>query len=60
MEPGITDITWYDVLGAVPDAETLKIKQRYEDKAARLRPELISGAASDVLKAVTRAQHILA
>jgi hypothetical protein len=41
MEP---DITWYDVLGALPDAETRKIKQKYEGKAALLRPELISGA----------------
>jgi len=56
MEPGIT---WYDVLGAVPDAEASKIKRKYEDKAALLRPELISGAPSNVVKAVTRAQHIL-
>jgi len=56
MEPGIT---WYDVLGAVPDADASKIKRKYEDKAALLRPELISGAPSNVGKAVTRAQHIL-
>ena len=52
MEPGIT---WYDVLGAVPDAEASKIKRKYEDKAALLRPELLSGAPSNVVKAVTRA-----
>ncbi len=56
MEPGIT---WYDVLGAVPDAETRTIKRKYQDKAALLRPELISGASSTVLTAVTRAQHLL-
>ena len=56
MEPGIT---WYDVLGAVPDAETRKIKRKYEDKAALLRPEMISGAPPSVIKAVTRAQEIL-
>lgn len=52
MEPGIT---WYDVLGAVPNAEPRTIKRKYQDKAALLRPELISGAPSTVLTVVTRA-----
>ena len=56
MEPGIT---WYDVLGAVPDAQTRTIKRKYQDKVALLRPELISGARPNVLAAVTRAQHLL-
>jgi curved DNA-binding protein CbpA len=56
MDPGIT---FYDVLGAVPDAETRKLKQKYQDKAALLRPELVCGAPPDVLKAVTRAQQML-
>jgi len=56
MEPAVT---WYDVLGAVPDAETRTIKRKYQDKVALLRPELISGAPSNVLAAVTRAQHLL-
>src|SRR3984885_3757224 len=56
MEP---DITWYDVLGAVPDAETRTIKRKYQDKATLLRPELISGAPSTVLAVVTRAQYLL-
>jgi len=56
MESGVT---WYDVLGAMPDAETRTIRRKYQDKAALLRPELISGAPSDVLTAVTRAQHLL-
>ena len=51
-------ITWYDVLGAVPDAETRTIKRKYQDKAALLRPELISGAPSTVVTAVTQAQQI--
>ena len=59
MEPGIAGITWYDVLGAGPDAEIRKIKRKYEDKTALLRPELISSAPPNVLTAVTRAQHIL-
>jgi len=56
MESGVT---WYDVLGAVPDAETRTIRRKYQDKAALLRPELISGAPSDVLSAITRAQRLL-
>ena len=56
MEPGIT---WYDVLGVLPDAEARKIKRTYDAKASLLRPDMISGAPSDVLKAVTRAQRIL-
>ena len=56
MEPGIT---WYDVLGAGPDAETRTIRRKYQEKASLLRPDLISGAPPDVLKAVTRAQEIL-
>jgi hypothetical protein len=59
MEPDTTDITWYDVLGAVPDAETRKLKRKYDEKASLLRPELISGAPPNVLAAVTRAQHML-
>src|SRR6516225_5069993 len=56
MEPGIT---WYDVLGVLPGAAADKIKREYDAKASLLRPELISGAPSNVVKAVTRAQGIL-
>ena len=56
MEPGIT---WYDVLGVLPGAEARTIKQRYDAKAALLRPDMISGAQPGVLKAVARAQEIL-
>jgi curved DNA-binding protein CbpA len=56
VEPAVT---WYDVLGAVPDAEPRTIKRKYQDKAALLRPELISGAPSTVLTMVTRAQDLL-
>jgi curved DNA-binding protein CbpA len=56
MEPGIT---WYDVLGVLPGAEVRKIKREYDAKAALLRPELISGASPNVVKALWRAQEIL-
>lgn len=56
LEPGIT---WYDVLGVMPGAEARKLRQKYDAKAALLRPELISGAQPDVLTAVMRAQQLL-
>lgn len=56
IEPGIT---WYDVLGALPAAETRTIKRKYEEKASLLRPELISGAPPNVVTAVRRAQELL-
>jgi DnaJ domain len=61
MEPGMVEpgITWYDVLGVMPGAEGRKLKQKYDAKAALLRPELISGASPDVIAAVRRAQELL-
>jgi curved DNA-binding protein CbpA len=47
------------VLGAMPGAETRKIRRKYEDKASLLRPELISGAPPDVVTAVRLAQELL-
>ena len=52
-------ITWYDVLGVLPGAEARKVKREYEAKSALLRPDMIAGAPSNVLKAVTRAQDML-
>ena len=56
MEPGIT---WYDVLGVLPGAEPAKIRREYDAKTSLLRPELISGAPSNVVQAISRAQSIL-
>ena len=56
IAPGIT---WYDVLGVMPGAETRKIQRKYEDKASLLRPELISGAPPNVVTAVRLAQELL-
>ena len=39
------DVTWYDLLGALPDASYADIQQAYEAKAGLLRPELLSGAS---------------
>ena len=56
MEPGIT---WYDVLDVLPGADPAKIRREYEAKTNLLRPELISGAPSNVLQAISRAQGML-
>ena len=50
---GQEDITWYDVLGVLPGVETKKIKREYEAKSALLRPDVIAGAPSNVLTAIT-------
>ena len=52
-------ITWYDVLGVLPGVETRRIKSQYEARSALLGPEMIAGAPSDVLMAITRAQGLL-
>ena len=56
MEPGIT---WYDVLDVLPAADPAKIRREYEAKANLLRPELISGAPSNVVQAISRARSML-
>ena len=56
MEQGVT---WYEVLGVLPGAEPHRIKREYEARSGLLRPEMIAGAPSNVLTAVTRAQGLL-
>ena len=53
------DITWYDLLGALPDASSEDIQQAYDAKAGVLRPELLSGAPPTVVTAAARAQGII-
>jgi hypothetical protein len=52
-------VTWYDVLGVLPSVSVGKIRREYDAKASLLRPELIAGAPSTVVKAASRAQGIL-
>jgi len=52
-------ITWYDLLGALPDASSEDIRQAYDAKAGLLRPELLSDAPSTVVTAAARAQGII-
>jgi curved DNA-binding protein CbpA len=53
------DITWYDLLGALPDALPEDIQRAYQAKAALLRPELLAGAPPKVVTAAARAQGII-
>ena len=52
-------ITWYDLLGTLPDASSEDIQQAYHAKAGLLRPELLSGAPPAVVTAAARAQGII-
>ena len=52
-------ITWYDLLGALPDASSEDIQQAYDAKAGLLRPELLSDAPSTVVTAAAREQGII-
>lgn len=52
-------VTWYDILDVMPGASTEEIQSKYDAKAGLLRPELIAGAPSAVLTAVSRAQLLL-
>jgi hypothetical protein len=51
--------SWYDVLGVLPGASAEKIQRTYDAKLSLLRPELISGAPSNVVRAASRARAIL-
>jgi curved DNA-binding protein CbpA len=52
-------ITWYEILGALPDAPSEDIQQAYLAKARLVQPELLSGAPSKVVIAAARAQGII-
>jgi DnaJ domain len=52
-------ITWYDILGVLPGASAAEIGEAYQAKAQLLRPDLIAGAPSPVVVAVSRAQQLL-
>ena len=52
-------ITWYDVLGVLPDASAEQVQRACDSKASLLRPELVTGAPSPVVTAVSRACEII-
>lgn len=56
---GRTGISWYEVLGALPGADTQEIRRNYDAKAGLLRPQLLTGAPSTVVTAAARGQGFL-
>jgi curved DNA-binding protein CbpA len=56
---GELGITWYDVLGVLPDASVEQVQYQHDAKTRLLRPELVAGAPSPVVLAASRAREIL-
>ena len=52
-------ITWYDVLGVLPDASAEQVRRQHDSKASLLRPEFLAGTPSPVVAAASRAREIL-
>src|SRR5512135_201303 len=53
--PKSSAVTWYDVLGVLPDATQQEIRTAWQARRAALAPGLLAGAAPDVLAAAGRA-----
>jgi hypothetical protein len=52
-------ITWYDVLGVLPDAEPQDIRAAWQARNAALQPDTLAGASPDVLSAADRARQLV-
>ena len=50
-------ITWYDVLGVLPDATPDDIREAWQARQAALQPGTMAGASTEVLEAVDRARQ---
>ena len=50
-----TVVTWYDVLGVLPDALPGDIREAWQARKAALQPGMVAGAPPDVLSAADRA-----
>ena len=48
-------LTWYDVLGVLPDAPPDDIRQAWQARKAALLPDTLAGATPEVLSAAQRA-----
>jgi len=52
-------ITWYDVLGVLPDAAPEDIDAAWQARRAALQPGALAGAPPDVLSAADRARQVV-
>jgi DnaJ domain/PASTA domain len=50
-------ITWYDVLGVLPDATPDDIRQAWQERKATLQPAAMAGVPPEVLSAADRARQ---
>src|SRR5262249_59807400 len=50
-------ITWYDVLGVLPDAAPDDIRGAWQARRAALQPGTLAGATAEVLAAADRARQ---
>jgi hypothetical protein len=50
-------VTWYDVLGVLPDAAPEDIREAWQARRALLQPGLLAGASPDVLSAAEQARQ---
>jgi DnaJ domain len=53
-------ITWYDVLGVLPDAPADEIRTAWQARMAALQPGVLAGAPAEVLAAADRARQAAA
>jgi hypothetical protein len=53
----MSGITWYDVLGVLPDAAPEDIRAAWQAREAALQPGTLAGAPPDVMSAADRARH---
>ena len=52
-------LTWYDVLGVLPDAAPDEIGQAWQARKAALQPGTLAGATTEVLSAAQRALQVV-
>jgi hypothetical protein len=52
-------ITWYDVLGVLPDAPPEDIRQAWQARRAALQPGMLAGAPPQALSAAQRALQVV-
>jgi DnaJ domain/PASTA domain len=50
-------VTWYDVLGVLPDAPPEDIREAWQARKAILQPDLLAGASPEVRSAADRARQ---
>jgi hypothetical protein len=55
----VTGVTWYDVLGVLPDAPPEDIREAWQERKAALQPAALAGAPPEVLPAADRARQVV-